>query len=374
MVDAGTTPFRMLAQIRDTTRCLVEALGDENRTTVRNLVKEMYGTGARNLYASGCGTSTHAADYARYAFRELAGVNLQSMPSFDLLHYEPHGLDQAGVLTYSHSGATKCTVDAAAKARESARFVVALTNIPNKPLSDAATHTVLVPGGRDNALAKTKSFTTTMLTNLLLALEWGSVSGYLTDDIRNEWEHLLTRIPAWVDTVIKEVEPIIEAQADRLAKVGHWLFVGPGPSSVIAREIALKMKETCYVVAEGYDSEEAAHGRLQPLDSRYTVVALEGGSPRDRRVLDIVLAARLIAAQVMGVVHDKASAVAVAADFSITVPDVHRELLSAIVNVIPGQFLAYYGATARGYNPDVIREDDPRYGAVASMVFPPGTH
>lgn len=374
MIDTDTTGYRMLAQIKDTTRCMVEALSDPNRAGIRDLVKELHGTGAKRLYAAGCGTSTHAAAYARYAFHELAGLDLYPMNSFDLLHYTPHDIDHAGVLAYSHSGATKCTVDAAVKVRRPARFVLALTNLSGRPLSDAATHTQMIPGGRDDALAKTKSFTTGMLINLLLALEWGSVSGYLSDESREVWEQRLALVPSWVDTVIKEVEPVIRENADRFAKLDHWLFAGPGPSAVIAAEIALKMKETCYVVAEGYDSEEAAHGRLQPLDGRYTLVALEGGSPKDRRVLDIALASRLITAQVMAVVHSETSAVGAAADFCIKLPDVGHELLSAMANVIPGQLLSYYGATARGYDPDIIREDDPRYGAAASMVFPPGTH
>ncbi len=365
----------MIEEIRDTARCLQEALDVPAQTFTRDLGASLSSTKTNRLYAIGCGTSFHAAAYARYAFQKLAGLDVHPLSSFDLLQYPPSGLAaDAGVIAFSHSGKTKCTIDSLILAAKSAGFVLSVTNIPGTPLCTAATHSLIVPGGADRVYAKTKSFTTMLMMNLLLALEWGSFSRFLRPEKRLHWEGLLAGIPDKVGSAVGTLDEHLATLAKSCQDTRNWLFVGSGPNQVVAVETALKMKEANYSVAEGFESEEVVHGRLQPVDSSSVVVCFESGGPADRRCLDVVLAARMAAARVVVVTNDPRSAMSSVADDVIQVPNTGDELLSSLVNVVPGQLLAYHLAVVRGLNPDLIRNDDPRYAAMSRIVFPPGTH
>ncbi|MGD0123351.1 MAG: SIS domain-containing protein [Candidatus Limnocylindrales bacterium] len=338
---------------------------------VAEAAQRMVSAGRERYYATGCGTSFHAATHARYLFRAIAGIDVTTIGTSDLVQCPPVGLDRSLLLVYSHSGVSKATVDAAGAA--STAVTVAIVNVPGTPLTEVVDHTVVVPGGRDTALAKSRSFTVTMLSNTLLALELGSRTGCLTTAGRQRWEDLLSEVPAAIDEAVA-IEDEIRAYVRGATDIGYWFFVGSNVNSVMAMEAALKLKETSYVMAEGFETEEAGHGRLQPVDERSMVVAFATDPSADRRLVDILEASKAIGARITVVAPYAETTLAPLADDLIRVPEMPDPLLSPLVNIVPAQILACELAVALGYNPDLIRTDQPRYGRANGIVFPPGTH
>ncbi len=373
MTAKAVAQYRMLEQIRNTGWAVREALGSQCRATLAESAQELLALSRGRLYTTGCGTSFHAAAHARYAFRHLAGIEATAVSTSDLLQLPPADLGDVPLLAYSHSGVSKATVDAARAARDRCPQVVAVLNVDGTPLSAAAGRTLVVPGGRDTALAKTKSFTTTMLVNVLLGIELGRRSGYLDAVELERWEGKLAHLPAMIDAAVGLEERVAD-YVGRVGSVGSWFFVGSHVNALIAAEAALKMKEANYAIAEGYETEEAGHGRIQPVDETTMGFAFATVASLDERLLDIVRALKATGARVTLVAPRDESALSAEADEVVTVPCPGHPLLTSLVNVIPAQLLAYELAVARGYDPDLIRTDIPRYARANGIVFPPGTH
>jgi glucosamine--fructose-6-phosphate aminotransferase (isomerizing) len=314
----------------------------------------------------------HAALFARQAFWELAGIEVVQVSTSDLLATPPLRSPGTPLLAFSQSGVSKATVDAAARVVADGGEVTSIVSVDMTPLTVVAAQTLVIPGGRDTALAKTKSFTTAMVAVVLLALELGRLRGKLEKTDLDRWSSWLGALPGHVDATLA-LEPEIAAFVARARLGAYWFFVGSGPNAITAPEIALKMKETNYAAAEGYEVEEAGHGRLQPLDERSIVVLIATDHAADARLRDIAAAVREIGAQVV-VIGSDVTDLARPEEEWIAVPAVGHRLLTPIVNVIPGQLIAYELAVRQGFDPDLIRTDDARYGRMNATVFPPGTH
>ena len=69
------------------------------------------------------------------------------------------------------------------------------------------------------------------------------------------------------------------------ASVGRMFVIGRGPEFATAREIALKLLETCQIAAEPLTATDLAHGPVAALDPLFPVwaVATERRVARRRR-------------------------------------------------------------------------------------------
>jgi glutamine---fructose-6-phosphate transaminase (isomerizing) len=159
---------------------------------------------------------------------------------------------------------------------------------------------------------------------------------------------------------------VIQPVAQSLAKSGRIVLAGAGPNVQTAREGALKVKESSYLVAEGFEFENLLHGGIQPLKAGDTAVVLVPPSPAAERATDLVRALELLGASIL-LIHDDSHpfavpvvdppAPAVSTFLLPTIP----ELLSPMVTVLPVQILACTTAEILGTNPDSFRADDPTY-------------
>jgi hypothetical protein len=89
---------------------------------------------------------------------------------------------------------------------------------------------------------------------------------------------------------VLELEPQIQAWAERFAMKHHALFLGRGQHYPIAMEGALKLKEISYIHAEAYPAGELKHGPLALVDatcrsspSRRTTRCSKSSSPTCRK-------------------------------------------------------------------------------------------
>src|SRR5918912_927265 len=88
----------------------------------------------------------------------------------------------------------------------------------------------------------------------------------------------LDHVPDAVEAVLDGPGPGVEPPA-RLME-----FTGAGPNQWTAAEGALKVRETCYVAAEGLSVEQFFHGPSVAIDGRETLVCLDGGGPGAERL------------------------------------------------------------------------------------------
>ena len=197
--------------------------------------------------------------------------------------------------------------------------------------------------GAERAVAATKTYTTSLgaLAMLSAALEADA----------SRWAEL-ERVPGLVAAAI-EANAALADKVARYRYAEHFVVVGRGFNYSTAFEIALKMKETSYLVAEPYSPADLLHGPVAMIDRGFPalVVAASG-----RVLADLVSFvdklderhAELVA------ISDDASVLA-RARVGLRLPSGAPEWLSPLVAVVPGQLFAVALARTRGLDPDSPR-------------------
>jgi glucosamine--fructose-6-phosphate aminotransferase (isomerizing) len=131
---------------------------------------------------------------------------------------------------------------------------------------------------------------------------------------------------------------------------GRFLVLGRGFNYCTAFEIALKMKETSYVLAEPYSPADLLHGPVAMLEYGFPVllVAPSGKAGEDVGALMDMLDSR--GARVIALT-DREDVLA-RTTMQIRLPTGVPEWLSPIVSVVPGQLWARSLAMAKGIDSD----------------------
>src|SRR5712692_38039 len=310
----------------------------------------------------GIGTSYHAAQVGEHFLRHLTGGRAIALveQSFELVHYPlALGRDDA-VIAISHRGWKNYSIQAVQRARAAGALTIAVTGREGGDGIRAAEF-VLATCEQEASFAHTKSYTTALAVLAAFAIRLAERRDALADATTRV---ALERIPEAMRVAL-HCEAIAREAARQIAPRQRWFFVGTGPNWASAREGALKVKETSYIAAEGFETEQFLHGPLAEMDSRAALVALLPGGPGDGRAQSVLRAAGELGALRVAVA---ARGVADApAESRIEVPAV-EEWLSPFVQVVPIQLLSYYAALERGCNPDTGREDQPGH-ALARQHF-----
>ena len=240
----------------------------------------------------------------------------------------------------SQSGRSPDIVSVLEAGRRDGSLTVAITNEPGSPLAQASEHVLPLLAGAERAVAATKTYTTSLgaLAMLSAALE-GDAS---------RWAEL-ERVPALVAAAIEANAALAEKVA-RYRYAEHFVVVGRGFNYSTAFEIALKMKETSYLVAEPYSPADLLHGPVAMIDRGFPalVVAPSGRVLADLASLIDTLDERH--AELVAISDD--TCVLARARVALPLPSGVPEWLSPLVAVVPGQLFAVALARTRGLDPD----------------------
>jgi glucosamine--fructose-6-phosphate aminotransferase (isomerizing) len=159
------------------------------------------------------------------------------------------------------------------------------------------------------------------------------------------------------------LEPQVREFAKNIAPLSRIDLFGSGAGWATAREAALKIKESCYIAAEGFETEEILHGPFSEVDSRAAIIGLLTGSPGDHRGHAILRAAGELKTLRAAIAVPSANR-EISAEQTFVVPEC-AGWLTAFVHLVPLQLLTYYMALERGLNPDTGRQNQPAHAAAA---------
>ena len=81
-------------------------------------------------------------------------------------------------------------------------------------------------------------------------------------------------LPEILQNTINNAEDI-KRLSQNLVKKEHLIILARGINYSIAKEAALKLKETCYINANGYPAGEFMHGHMAILDKKFSVLVLD---------------------------------------------------------------------------------------------------
>jgi glucosamine--fructose-6-phosphate aminotransferase (isomerizing) len=335
---------RFLAEIREQPRALERLLEHEDEfARVAAAARRRGGSLVRMV---GHGSSDNAASYGIYAFGLLPRWTALR-DSITLSVYYDTGPEMSGslVLGLSQSGQTPDVVEYVRRARRADAFTVAVTNDADSALADEAEAVLPLGAGPELAVAATKTYLNQVAALALLAGHVAGDGARVADALRATAQLLDELLPA-VERQVSEV-------AMPFAYVGRMFVIGRGPEYATAREIALKLLETCRTAAEPLTATDLAHGPVAALDPLFPVWTI---ASRDAALPAVVEgAARVREAGATLVASGRAADTIEGAAYRLPVPEPPLPLLSPLLSVVPGQLFAWALARAKGLDPDQPR-------------------
>ncbi len=292
------------------------------------------------------GTSDNAAVYGGYLLQAHAGM-LATLASPSIATEYHSRLDLSGVLAValSQSGETQEIVETLAWAGDCGARTVAITNGgAGSALARAADLAFVTQACPEHAVPATKTFTTQLAALAVLAIGLGA--GLDTGLLRAAPDEIERMLARGLDTAL---EPIVAGLAGAVGVV----VSGRGHAYAAALELALKLKEACYLHAMGLSWADLLHGPIAVVDAATPaiIVAADSGPALPG---SIELARRVVAAGAQAYAIGGGPGLAAASSLAVPGPAL-PEWLAPLGLIVPGQLLTEALSRRLGIDPDSPR-------------------
>jgi glucosamine--fructose-6-phosphate aminotransferase (isomerizing) len=307
------------------------------------------------------GSSRHAGLAGEIMLEDYAGLAVDVEYSSEYMYRSTHTLHDPGVVVISQSGETADTLASLREAKARGLATIAIVNDANSTMAREADASLPTMAGREVAVPATKSFTTQLTVLYLLSLFLARIGGRKTAGAVAAHCEQMERLPRLLEGKLEHWEKQVEGIAERLREARTFLFLGRAIHYAIAREGALKLKESAYVQAEGLPAGELKHGPNALVSPEAPLVMLAtrdrndpDSSLRYEKTLQLMRDMHTQGAEILAIHVEGDDEAAKLSRYSVAVPAVD-EFLLPMLEVIPLQMLAYFIAVQRGVNVDAPR-------------------
>ena len=321
---------------------VVEGLLADGRAAAERIAAGIRARGPRALLMAARGSSDNAARYAQYLFAAHNHLLVAlATPSLYTVYQAPPSLAEVVTLGISQSGRSPDIVAVLAEARRQGGLAIAITNEPESPLAGEADHCLSLGAGQEQAVAASKTYTAELAA---LAMISAALEG---DEAR--WRQL-EAVPAAIRETLRLGAAAAGEAATAFVEAQRFAVLGRGFNYGTAFEVALKIEETSYVLAEPYSSADFRHGPAAVVEQGFPVVAVAPSGLVKDDLGDAIAWCRGRGASV-AVISDDPRLLELGT-VGLELPTGVPEWLSPLVSVVAGQLFALECARARGLDPD----------------------
>lgn len=294
---------------------------------------------------TGCGTSFYLAEAAAVCWAVLTGQPARAIPCSEILLF-PHlaRLDEADLqaLIFSRSGSTSEAVRAAEVLRKKHRVpTLGITCAPESELAKTCEVTIALPGADEKSMVMTRSFSTMLLTMVLLAAQTAG-----NDAIRAAIEGVAQQLGALIHEWNKKLEGFVGEHAFE-----DYIYLAQGPFYPMAREAALKVTEMSNSYAQAYHTLEFRHGP-KSIVARQTCLTFLLSETGKQAESEVLLEMKELGGTVVAICNRASEAVQKASDLVLELESDAPEFMLLAPFVVPTQLLGYHTGVKRGFNPD----------------------
>lgn len=298
---------------------------------------------AKHVYTIGSGGAGVAAAQVAFYLRAIGKIPAVSLIGADAVEYQD--LFQKGdlILAISQSGETADVLEVLEEAKKKQVTLASFVNMPGSMISRMSDYPFMSESGPEICVMSTKTFDAQVAFGYLLA----KTIVHQGDDARMQ----LKKLAVTIDEFLKNNEnhEQLRAIAQELAKKHDVFLLAKYQNFHIAREGMIKIVEAAYKHGHALPSGDLKHYVITLMEPGVSVIAIFSNDKTLSDVMNAVDEVSLRGAEVIGIgptSHEKFAA-------HIRVPDLGE--LSALVNLIPLQLLAYYMAVTLGNNIDKPR-------------------
>jgi glutamine---fructose-6-phosphate transaminase (isomerizing) len=362
MTSAAVFEHAMLREIYEQPRALADTI--DRYAPNGKLATEVFQPvadalrGRSRLVIAASGSSRHAGLAAEIMLEDLAGLVVDVEYASEYVYRSTHTIQDPGVLVISQSGETADTLAGLREAKSRGLPTLAITNNARSSMAEEADAFLPTCAGPEKAIPATKSFTTQLAVLYSLALYLARIRGRMTSPTVESHTEDLRRLPALLEPALEKWQHQIAEMAPSLKNSRAFLYLGRGVHYAIAREGALKLKESAYLQAEGYPAGELKHGPNALVSPDAPLVVLVTRDPSDpdamlrySKVLQLMKDMRTQGATILAVATEGDKEAAKLANHCIEVPQT-EDMLATMLEVVPLQLMAYQLAIQNGIDVD----------------------
>jgi glucosamine--fructose-6-phosphate aminotransferase (isomerizing) len=335
----------MLDEIREQPQALRRTLASVAEPASR-IAGECTQRNIRLVILAARGTSDNAAVYAQYLFQYVNRLPVAlATPSLFTLYAAAPRLEDALVIGISQSGEAPDVVEVLVQARRQGALTLAVTNVRDSPLAMTADEILACEAGPEHSVAATKTYTATCaaLAVLASALPRGE-----------RLDSPLAALPDRMEASLQQ-EPQIARAVARYVHAPECVVLGRAFQYSTAREMALKLEETCYLIATPFSTADFRHGPAALVERGLPVFVFAAPGPCVPDAHDMLSWLREQHADTVVVSEDNRLLGLATTPIRLNLPPAPSEvaeLLSPIAYIGPGQLFAQYLALERGLDPD----------------------
>ncbi|PYV09150.1 MAG: glutamine--fructose-6-phosphate transaminase (isomerizing) [Acidobacteria bacterium] len=314
----------------------------------------------REIKIVAAGTSRHAALAGKIMIERLARVPVEVDYASEFRYRDPLVDSRTLTMLLTQSGETADTIAGQREAQAKGSKTLSVCNVLGSMVPREANGTIYTHAGPEIGVGSTKTFTAELTALYLFAVYLGQIRSLLPPGDAKALLVDLTALPKQLESVLQKDEDF-EDLARHFYRTSDFLFLGRGVHFPVALEGALKMKKLSYIHAEAYPAGEMKHGPNALITDGLPVVVIATCDSRSAdsklrygRTIANIKEAKARGAAILALVTEGDREVTEMADHFITLPQTN-ELLSALVEAVPLQLLAYHIGVLRGCDVDQPR-------------------
>lgn len=208
------------------------------------------------------GSSYNAALLGKYFFENISNIETSVEYASEFANSSFDNYDRNALYIFiSQSGKSADTLSAFKRVREKNITTLSITNNEDSPLYQDSHYRFNIQAGQENAIAATKTFSASVLMLWLIACKIAQNQLLdISDEIQNIYQ-----LGKSIENTISNVDNL-DTIAKFISKQKDFSIAGYGYYYPLARECALKIKETSYINTSSYPLGEFVHGHFALLN------------------------------------------------------------------------------------------------------------
>jgi len=240
----------------------------------------------RKIVLVASGSSYHCARFAVDLLEKFSGIESRAIYSSEFLLKSviPHD-ENTLYIFITQSGETSDTIKAVEKVKSSTSLsTLCITNNELSTIWKICDYKIACFAGVEQGIAATKSFTSQMLCLILISLKL--VENVHGADATKHYKESLISLPIILEKALARRDEIKKI-AKVLAKENNIIITADGISYSLAKEAALKTKETSYKNISAAILGEFMHGHVAVLNNKSTLIYISVNKISERSVSNL---------------------------------------------------------------------------------------
>lgn len=298
---------------------------------------------SRNVFCIGSGTAGAAAAQMAFYLRVYGNVPAIGLIGAEARDYY-HLIGKGDLLIApSQSGETADVLEVIETVKKNGAAVASFVNMQGSMMTRLSDYKFMAQAGPEICVMSTKIFVSQLAWGYLVAK---AVQGKL-QEAKNNLHYLSENIEQYLHNK-KTIDEIIRL-SKQLAKVHDLFLLSKGQNLQIIKEGMVKLIEGSYIHAHAIPAGDLKHYAITLMEPGVPVLFVTSNDNVKTDLANALHEVKARGAKIIGISPQKEQ------EFDEYLPVIDMGEVSAMMNIVPLQLLAYYTAVQRGNNIDKPR-------------------